>query len=82
MERGIGVSVAVSELGDLQWRKAVASNATGSCVEVADVDGAAVAVRNSRAPRGVALLFTRAEMTAFVAGVKNGEFDELTSEGY
>lgn len=78
MERDVGVSVAVSALGDLPWRKATASNATGSCVEVADVDLAAVAVRSSREPQGVALLFTRAEMTAFVVGVKNGEFDDLT----
>ncbi len=79
MKQDVGVSIAVAELGDLRWRKAIASNATGSCVEVADVDGAAVAVRNSREPRGVALLFTRAEMTAFVVGVKSGEFDDLTA---
>ena len=37
----------------------------------------AVAVRNSRDPRGPALVYTRAELTAFLLGAKNGEFDDL-----
>jgi hypothetical protein len=36
-----------------------------------------VAVRNSRHPSGPALVYTRAEITAFLAGVRNGEFDDL-----
>jgi hypothetical protein len=34
-------------------------------------------MRNSRHRSGPALLYTRAEIAAFVAGVKNGEFDDL-----
>jgi hypothetical protein len=34
-------------------------------------------MRNSRRPDGAVLRFTAAEMTAFAAGVKGGEFDFL-----
>ena len=37
----------------------------------------AIAVRNSRYPSGPALIYTRAEVEAFLTGVKNGEFDDL-----
>lgn len=73
-------STAARNLTGVRWRKAAASNATGSCVEVAAVAGmagVAVAVRNSRDPLGPALLYTRAELEAFIRGVKDGEFDDL-----
>jgi len=36
-----------------------------------------IAVRNSRFPTGPALVYTRAEMAAFVAGAKDGDFDHV-----
>jgi hypothetical protein len=59
------------------WRKSMASNPSGACVEVAALPHGDVAVRNSRHPSGPALVYTRAEIAAFLAGVKNGEFDDL-----
>ncbi|MFC7015327.1 DUF397 domain-containing protein [Streptomyces viridiviolaceus] len=52
------------------------SNAEGNCVEVAPVDGG-IAMRNSRDPDGPALVYTSAELAAFLAGAKDGEFDHL-----
>jgi hypothetical protein len=34
-------------------------------------------MRNSRFPTGPALVFTKGELAAFVAGAKGGEFDDL-----
>lgn len=59
------------------WRKSRASNPSGSCVEFARLPDGDIAVRNSRHPTGPALLYTREEVAAFLAGVKNGEFDDL-----
>jgi Domain of unknown function (DUF397) len=60
------------------WRKSKWSNPSGNCVEVAALPDDAVAVRNSRFPSGPALVYTRAEIAAFVAGVRDGEFDDLS----
>jgi len=48
----------------------------GNCVEVARLPNGRFAVRDSKDPSGsVRLVFGLAEWTAFVSGVKAGEFD-------
>ncbi|MGD9991624.1 DUF397 domain-containing protein [Pseudonocardia sp.] len=69
-------AVSSSPSGVERWRKATASNATGSCVELGACDGG-IAMRNSRDPDGPALVYTREEIAAFIHGVKCGEFDDL-----
>ncbi len=66
-----------AELGPVAWRKSRASNPSGNCVEVAELPDGQIAVRNSRYPDGPALVYTQAEIAAFLAGVRNGEFDDL-----
>lgn len=65
-------------LGPVEWRKSTASNPSGNCVQVAALPDGEVAMRNSRHPDGPALVYSRAEIAAFLAGVRNGEFDDLT----
>ena len=47
----------------------------GGCVEVAPLPSGDIALRDAKDPSLPAHVFTRAEWTAFVAGVRNGEFD-------
>ena len=65
------------ELAGAGWRKSRRSNSQGTCVEVAGLPGGAVAVRNSRFPAGPALIYTQAEIGAFIRGAKDGDFDDL-----
>jgi hypothetical protein len=56
----------------LNWRRSRRCE-TANCVEAA-AWGGGVAVRDSKDPDGPVLRFTMEEWTAFVAGVREGDF--------
>ena len=65
-----------TELPDVTWKKSGRSNPSGNCVEMATLPGGAgIAVRNSRYPDGPALIYTPAEIAAFIQGARDGDFD-------
>ncbi|MBV9141101.1 MAG: DUF397 domain-containing protein [Pseudonocardiales bacterium] len=68
----------MTDLSTAAWRKSSFSTGGGACVEVALLDDGRIAVRNSNDPDAEVVLFTRAEMNAWIKGVKAGEFDDLT----
>jgi len=74
-QRPNGISAA--QLVGVTWQKSHHSNPQGSCVEMAQLPGGEVAVRNSRHPDGPALIYTKAEISALILGVKDGDFDRL-----
>ncbi|MDQ2882244.1 MAG: DUF397 domain-containing protein [Actinomycetota bacterium] len=61
------------------WRISSFSGNNGTCVQVAALPDGRIAVRNSNRPDDGIVLFTPAEMTAWIHGVKAGEFDDLTT---
>jgi Domain of unknown function (DUF397) len=69
--------MSATELGDVRWQKSWRSNPNGECVELAALPSGEIAMRNSRFPAGPVLLYTQAEITAFLAGAKDGDFDNL-----
>jgi hypothetical protein len=69
--------ISASSLRDASWLKSRSSNPSGNCVEIAELPCGEIAVRNSRFPDGPALLYTRAEIDAFIKGAKDGDFDHM-----
>jgi uncharacterized protein DUF397 len=57
------------------WHKSSRSNPSGNCVLVSRSPLGIVAVRDSKDHHGPILEFSPAEWEAFIAGVKDGEFD-------
>jgi hypothetical protein len=67
--------MSTAEPASTAWRKSSRSdNNGGACVEVATLEHA-VAIRDSKNPDGGVLIVDRPEWTAFIDGVKNGDFD-------
>ena len=65
-----------ADLSHAIWRKSTYSNGNGGdCVEHARFADGRQAVRDSKDPDGPVLIFTPGEWSAFLAGVKAGEFE-------
>ncbi|MFE0766067.1 DUF397 domain-containing protein [Streptomyces smyrnaeus] len=66
--------MSADDIAGVMWVKARASDSTGHCVEISRLPDGQVAFRNSRHPKGPALVFTRSEFGAFLDGAGAGEF--------
>jgi hypothetical protein len=62
-------------MNDRTWRKSSYSSAQGNCVEICTSEPGAVAVRDSKDRYGSELAVSDQAWSAFVRGVKHGEFD-------
>jgi hypothetical protein len=71
--------ISAAELVGATWKKSQRSNSQGACVEIARLDQGTIAMRNSRDPRGTALIYPAAAVRALVSAVRTGEFDYLVS---
>jgi hypothetical protein len=63
----------ISDFSNAVWHKSTRSGASG-CVEVATLERV-VGVRDSKDRQGAVLVFRHDEWNAFLAGVRDGEFD-------
>lgn len=77
MSQHLHNSALAAALAGVTWHKSKHSGAYGNCVEAAVLEGGEVALRNCRDPSGPVLIFSRYEMAAFLAGVKDKEFDNI-----
>lgn len=58
------------------WRKSSRSGYSGNCVEIASFSDGQIGIRDSKANgRGPVIFVAPAGWSAFVAGIKDGQFD-------
>ena len=69
--------ISATRLDGAVWRKSERSNSQGACVELARLDSASVAMRNSRDPKGTALIYPADAVRAMVSALRAGDFDDL-----
>jgi Domain of unknown function (DUF397) len=74
-EQAVYNGMPATELGDVHWRLVLGPDGAG--VELARLADGQVAVRNAADPRGPVLIYTRAEIEAFIGGAQDGDFDDL-----
>jgi hypothetical protein len=78
IQKGAEFTVADTDgSAGLSWKKSSWSAENGNCVEVAELPDNKIGVRDSKdnAPGCPALFFTFPEWSAFVTGLKEGDFD-------
>lgn len=71
--------ISATRLDGAVWRKSERSNSQGACVELARLDSTTVAMRNSRDPKGTALIYPADSVRAMVSALRAGDFDDLLS---
>ncbi|MFF7634776.1 Scr1 family TA system antitoxin-like transcriptional regulator [Kitasatospora sp. NPDC008050] len=72
------LNMAAADYSNASWLKSSYSNGNGgACIEIAPSFGPTLPVRDSKDPEGPVLAFPAPSFTAFVNGVKAGQFDRL-----
>jgi Domain of unknown function (DUF397) len=71
--------ISAAQLEGAVWRKSQRSNSQGACVELARLDSATVAMRNSRDPEGTALIYPAGVVRSMVSALRAGAFDDMIS---
>jgi hypothetical protein len=68
-------AVCDDDIDGHSWRRSSRCGTHGSCVEISDLDGGAVAVRDGKTPdTSPILVFDRETWLAFISGIQAGEF--------
>jgi hypothetical protein len=70
--------IPAAQLTAARWRKSQRSNPSGACVELAELPGGKVAVRNSRYPSGPALICHRSAIAALIGAARKGALSALS----
>jgi hypothetical protein len=74
--RGRGICPA--DITRAAWQKSSFSGYNGNCFEIARLRGDRIGVRDTKDQgSGPVLVFSQDEWTAFMAGLKAGEFDSI-----
>lgn len=71
------ISESASKPSAITWRKSSFSGPNGNCVELSQLPGGSIGMRNSRDPQGAVLSYTRAEFATLLRDIKGGRFDSL-----
>jgi hypothetical protein len=70
--------VTPADLSQAAWLKSTYSNLNGSCFELSRLTSDRIGVRDTKDQgTGPVLVFTEPEWGAFLAGAKEGQFDQL-----
>jgi hypothetical protein len=78
MHEGMPVNgMPAAGLGEAEWQSSRHGEDHAARVEMALLPEGSIAMRNARHPGGPALIYTHAEIAAFIAGAKDGDFDDL-----
>jgi Domain of unknown function (DUF397) len=74
---GVYNGMPAAGLRDAEWQSGGHGDQHAARVEMALLPEGSIAMRNARHPAGPALIYTHAEIAAFIAGAKDGDFDDL-----
>jgi Domain of unknown function (DUF397) len=79
MNEFLGTSGTIRPTVASSWTKSSLSHANGNCVQVADLLGGQVGMRDSKDVSGPVLQFQPEEWQAFLDGVRNGDFNSIAT---